>query len=197
MPFVPYKVGTDPEFDKCLPPILVQEGGYSNDAHDPGGMTMDGIIQREYDSFRKANGLPTQWVKKISPDEYRTIYYTKYWLPDCPKLYPGLNLEFFNMSVNGGSHRATILLQRAIAVTPDGVFGPITEATVKSLWGSQKVIDAYKEDADEFYRQLPTFRFFGRDWLRRDAEINSQAEAMDKTMQEFVDAKPPTIMKDG
>lgn len=178
--FVPYVVGTDPEFDKCLPPILVQEGGYSNDAHDPGGMTDYGIIQREYDLKRKQWGLPTQWVKNISADEYRTIYYTDYWMPNCPQCYPGLDLEVFNMNVNGGPHRSTILLQESIDVTADGAFGPVTASTVKSLWGSQKVIDAFRADADAFYKALPTFRYFGKDWLRRDFEINTKADAMDK-----------------
>src|ERR1700678_3705447 len=115
--FVPYVVGTDPEFDKCLPPILVQEGGYSNDAHDPGGMTDFGIIQREYDAKRKQWGLPTQWDKNISADKNRPMYYTDYWLPVCPQLYPGLDLQVFNMSVNGGPHRAIVLLQQTADVT--------------------------------------------------------------------------------
>jgi lysozyme family protein len=195
MTFVPYKVGTDPEFDKCLPPILVQEGGYSNDAHDPGGATDYGIIQAEYNIARKSWGLPTQPVSKITVDEYRTIYYTKYWLPNCPKCYPGLDLEVFNMNVNGGPRRSTELLQEAIAVPADGVFGPLTAATVKSLWGSQAVIDTFKKDADDFYKHLGTFRYFGRDWLRRDSEIQTQADAMDKALDEFEADKPPSIMK--
>jgi lysozyme family protein len=72
----------------------------------------------------------------------------------------------------------------------------VTEATVKSLWGSQSVIDAFKADADAFYKALPTFRYFGTDWLRRDAEIGSQADAMDKALDQFAAAKPPSIMKD-
>jgi lysozyme family protein len=196
MTFSPYVLGTDPEFEKCLPPILVQEGGYSNDPHDPGGMTDYGILQREYDLKRRQWGLPTQWIKNISADEYRTIYYTDYWLPNCPKCYPGLDLEVFNMNVNGGPHRSTVLLQEAIDVTADGSFGPVTEATVKSLWGSQSVIDTFKADADAFYKALPTFKYFGKDWLRRDAEIGSQADAMDKALDQFAAAKPPSIMKD-
>jgi lysozyme family protein len=195
--FTPYKVGTDPEFDKCLPPILVQEGGYSNDAHDPGGATDFGIIQTEYNIARKAWGFPTQPVRLISQDEYRTIYYTKYWLPDCPKLYPGLDLTYFNMAVNGGPRRATELLQEAVDVTADGVFGPNTAAAVKNLWGSQDVIDTFKKDADDFYEHLGTFRYFGKDWLRRDSEIEAQSDAMDKVLDQFAADKPPSIMKEG
>jgi lysozyme family protein len=194
--FVPYKLGTDLEFEKCLPPVLVQEGGYSNDAHDPGGATNFGIIQTEYNIARRSWGLPQQSVKLITADEYRTIYYTKYWLPYCAMLYPGLDLEFFNMSVNGGVGRATELLQEALGVNPDKVFGPVTLAKMKSLWGSQPVIDTFKHDADEFYESLSTFRYFGKDWLRRDTQIQSQADAMDKALDQFAADKPPSIMKD-
>jgi Glycosyl hydrolase 108 len=39
---------------------LAEEGGDSNDAHDPGGRTHKGIIQREYDRYRRQKGLPLQ-----------------------------------------------------------------------------------------------------------------------------------------
>src|ERR1700726_1113750 len=120
--FIPYPLGLDPKFEACLPDTLVQEGGYSNDAHDPGGMTMLGIIQKEYDLKRRQWGLPTQWVKNISKDEMRTIYFTDYWMPDCPQLPAGLDLEFFDLNVNGGSHRAVITLQQALFIHDDGEF---------------------------------------------------------------------------
>ena len=54
---------------------------FSNDAHDPGGKTMCGIIQREYDTYRKMKGLPTQDVRKITQEEGYDIYRNSYWLP--------------------------------------------------------------------------------------------------------------------
>ena len=100
------------------------------------------------------------------------------------------------MNVNGGPHRSTVLLQQAIDVTADGEFGPVTEAAVKNLWGSQKVIDTYRADADAFYKSLPTFRYFGKDWLRRDAEIDAQADTLDKALDDFTNNPPKDIMKD-
>src|ERR1700728_3806781 len=114
---------TSPRFLACMPFVLKEEGGYSNDAHDSGGMTMHGIIQREYDRYRKSKGLPLQWVKNISVDEQNEIYWTEYWLPHCPDLPPGLDLSFFNIAVNGGPTRATHLLQRALGVGDDGICG--------------------------------------------------------------------------
>jgi len=37
-------------FRACLDQTFKWEGGYSNDKYDPGGATMHGIIQREYDA---------------------------------------------------------------------------------------------------------------------------------------------------
>jgi hypothetical protein len=83
-----YQLGDDPSFDRCLPDTLKEEGpdaanlrdarNYSNDPHEKGGATMDGIIQREYDKLRLAQGLPTRWVKNIDPQEVRTIYRAEY-----------------------------------------------------------------------------------------------------------------------
>jgi lysozyme family protein len=183
MTFTPYKLGTDPQFEKCLPYILVQEGGYSNDAHDPGGMTMYGIIQREYDADRRAWDMPTQWVKNITPDEYRTIYYTKYWLPYCPELPHGLDLEFFDLCVNGGPHRSVVTLQRVLAMDViDGDWGPLTSDAVATLTAAgniPKAIEDFKTQREAFYRSLGTFKFFGKDWIRRSEEIEKQAEGME------------------
>src|ERR1700722_17761322 len=136
MTFVPYKLGTDPDFEKCLPDVEIQEGpigwgsgpmpakDFSNDAHDPGGKTGEGITEREYDLDRREWGLPMRDIRQMSKDEERTIYYAKYWLPYCPKLpIIGLKLEFFNMSVNGGPGRATRILQRVLGFTGTDVDG--------------------------------------------------------------------------
>jgi lysozyme family protein len=176
--FVPYLLGTDVKFEKCLPDILVQEGEYSNDAHDPGGMTMEGIIQKEYDLKRKQWRLPTQWVKKISKDEVRTIYYTDYWQPYCPQLPAGLDLEFFDLNVNGGQHRAVVTLQQALFIRDDGDFGPATQLAVEHC-NVDRAIKGFCAHREAFYKSLTTFKYFGKDWIRRSEEIEKQAEGLE------------------
>lgn len=183
--FVPYVLGTDSRFEACLPEMLKQEGGYSNDAHDPGGMTMWGIIQREYDLKRRQWGLPTQWVKKISVDERNTIYFTDYWLPYGPSLPNGLDLEFFDLDVNGGAHRAVVTLQRALGVHDDGLYGQHTQDAVNAAMAAGddavlRLIDAFRDQREAFYRSLSTFKFFGKGWIRRSEEIEAEAETMEK-----------------
>lgn len=180
--FIPYPIGSDPKFEKCLPDTLMQEGGYSDDAHDPGGKTDYGIIQKEYDLKRRQWGLPTRWVKLISADEYRTIYYTDYWLPYGPQLPSGLDLECFDQCVNEGSHRAIVLLQIALKVPADGSFGPQTQAAIAAAAGTSAglvlLIDRYKMAREAFYHALGTFKYFGKDWIARSETIDKQADAM-------------------
>lgn len=46
------------DFQKCLAVTLKFEGGNDDDPRDPGGRTSRGILQREYDRYRDARGLP-------------------------------------------------------------------------------------------------------------------------------------------
>jgi lysozyme family protein len=160
-------VETSPRFLACMPFILREEGGYSNDPNDPGGMTMHGIIQREYDKYRRSKGLPAQWVEKISVDEQNEIYWTDYWLPHCPELATGLDLSFFNIAVNGGQLEATRLLQRALGITADGIWGGITDLAVRGADNIGELIDAFANDEEKFYRGLTKFQYFGRGWIAR------------------------------
>lgn len=173
-------IETSVRFRACLPFILKEEGGYSNDKNDPGGMTDDGIIQREYDAYRKSKGLPTQWVKKITPDEYTEIYWTSYWLPDCSLLPIGLDLCYFNIAVNGGPTRATHLLQRALGIIDDGVWGTQTSTAVSSIKPEQiqPLIVRFTAFEEAFYRSLSTFKYFGKDWIRRAERCEALALTM-------------------
>lgn len=178
-----YQLGDDPAFERCLPDTLKEEGGYSNDPHDRGGMTMEGIIQREYDKWRISRGLPTQWVKKIGADELRTIYRDEYWQPHCPKLPAGLDLCLFDTAVNNGPHPGVILLQRALAtVTVDGIFGDETTAATTRLKLDPKAlhlaIGRFYQARRAYYLSLADARYFGKDWLRRDLDIEQEAFAM-------------------
>jgi lysozyme family protein len=178
----------DPRFAACWPFTLIQEcplpndwsnlRNFSNDPHDPGGETMCGIIQREYDIYRKSKGLPVQDVSKISRDEGADIYYNSYWLPECPKLPPGLDLSFFDEAVNAGPGAATLILQRALGIAADRMWGPQTDAAVKAITNSYAVISAYTAQRQHYYKSLSGYPYFGTDWIRRALEIGDEAIKM-------------------
>lgn len=175
-------------FPICLPFVLAQECPYpndwgnprnfSNDKGDPGGKTFCGIIQREYDMYRKHNGLPTRDVRELTEDEGHTIYETSYWLPHCPNLPPGLDLALFDSNVNMGSTEGTKILQAALRCANDGEWGPATQAAVDAITDVTSVIKRFGDRREVVYRMIPGFRSFGKDWLRRNQEITNQALKM-------------------
>lgn len=175
-------------FKACLPYTLAQEcphpadwsnpKNFSDDAHDPGGKTMCGITQREYDHYRKARGLPVQDVRKISRKEGEDIYDKSYWLPDCPLLPVGLDLCLFDAAVNQGSFEAIKILQAALGIAADGEWGPKTDAAVKAIANAGAVIRAFTARRSVVYRQTRGFQYFGTDWLRRSQEIGAEAFKM-------------------
>src|SRR5271157_5529665 len=100
-------IESEKRFQACLAVTLEWEGGYSNDAHDPGGATNKGIIQREYDAWRDAQKLPRRGVLHIGDAEVSTIYRDEYWTKaGCDALPGGFDLAVFDAAVNNGVNRA-------------------------------------------------------------------------------------------
>lgn len=178
-------------FDICLPFTLAEEcpfpndwsnpRNFSDDAHDPGGKTFCGLIQREYDTWRRAADEPVRDVRQLTQDEGHEIYDTSYWSPHCSDLPAGLDLAFFDSAVNEGSTEAIRILQVALGIENDGEWGPQTDAAVKAIRGVPLVIRAFTNRREEVYRGLRGFQYFGRDWLARSARIQAAALKMAAT----------------
>ncbi len=145
-------------FERCLAITLKWEGGYSNHPDDPGGPTMRGIIQREYDAWRRKYGKRLRPVREIQEEELLAIYRTEYWdAMGCEDLPAGFDLCVFDAAVNSGVGRATQWLE-----------------TVPS-----EDIQAYCNARLEFLRRLGRlWRVFGVGWRRRVASIRVEACAM-------------------
>jgi len=175
-------------FLACWPDVLAQEdpvpndwgnpANFSDDPNDPGGATMDGIIQQEYSAYLAQNGLPDQSVQNITYAQGEEIYLDSYWLPNVSSLPPGLDLSVFDTNVNMGPSMGTMILQYALGVTIDGVWGPQTAGAVAAITSSIPVIDAYTSRREAVYRSFGDFVYFGDDWIRRAQTIGSQSAAM-------------------
>lgn len=165
---------TDARFLACLEVTLKWEGGYSNDKYDPGGATMKGIIQREYDSYRVRHGLPKQSVRNISDDEVDDIYFNSYWDEvRADELPAGVDLAVFDFGVNSGPTTAIKYLQKALGVNVDGHIGQITLNAVHRA-DPDATVSAIMSYRRAYLRSLKTFWRFGNGWLSRCAGIERQ-----------------------
>ncbi len=143
-------------FERCLAVTLKWEGGYSNHPDDPGGPTMRGVIQREYDAWRRKQGKQPRPVRQIGEDELQAIYRREYWdAVKCDSLPAGMDLSVFDAAVNSGVTRAR-------------------------MWqGEAADIDSFCDARLAFLQRLGRlWRVFGTGWRRRVAGIRNEAHLM-------------------
>ncbi len=171
-------------FEAALAHVLEMEGGYSDDPHDPGGPTNQGITLATYARFvGRALGQATRadlvrQLKAIAPDAVRTIYATRYWRPSqAARLPPAVALMHFDASVNHGVGGAARMLQQVLGVTVDGEIGPLTLAAARA-GAPLALIERYAEVRRMRYRGLDHFWRFGRGWLRRVDRTLARARAL-------------------
>jgi len=164
-------------FPTCLQITLAYEGGFSNDAHDPGGATMWGIIQVEYDKYRRGKGEPTQTVRDISHDEMEEIYAANYWNPCQCEVWPqGNDLVVWDAAVNSGVTRSKQWAQNVL-MTP-----------AKAWLEMARIAQAQPDRTDfvkrfcakrlSFLTALATWQFFGKGWGSRVANVEARGVKM-------------------
>jgi len=163
--------------------VRQDEGGNNDDPSDHGGRTSRGITQREYDLWRHARGLPLHDVWHADDKEIDAIYHENYWEPWCDKLPAGVDYLYFDMAVNGGPHRAAVLLQMALGVTADGKIGPKTLAAIEGLGKTApyQLIEDYTRRKRAFYEAIshhPGQAKFLHGWLNRADHVRARARQL-------------------
>lgn len=161
-------------FDRVLPYLLQDEGGYVNDPTDRGGATNKGVTQTTYNAYRKRKDLPVRDVRQIADSEVGEIYKRQYWDTVKADLLPNaLRYTVFDMAVNAGPVRAVLILQAAAKIKEDGVLGQMT------LGAAERVtLSEYSKAREQFYtglvRQRPPQSKFLKGWLARVAKVHNR-----------------------
>lgn len=166
------------DFKRCMPFILVHEGGKVDDDRDPGGRTNEGVIQRVYDGWRSNKGLPKQDVFLMTPDERDAIYRAQYWDKiRGDELPAGVAYAVFDGAVNSGPVQSVKWLQRALGtVHVDGMLG---EATIEACFQQPPgdLVRAYCGRRMKFLKALKTWKFYGKGWTRRVNDVQKRGIA--------------------
>src|SRR5580692_11384147 len=164
-------------FDACMPFIFKAEGGYSDNANDPGGPTNFGITLATLKAYEGNPNLTADDVKKLTPAVAREIYRTAYWnRMQCGALPAGLDLEVFDFGVNSGPAESVKTLQGLVGVTQDGSVGPITLAAVRQF-NVGDLIGRFAQARLAFYQSL-NMPEFEQGWGTRVAQIQTAATNM-------------------
>lgn len=153
-------------YTASLERVLQDEGGYTNDATDPGGPTNFGITIHDYRMYINPKGTATD-VKNMTVDQAKVIYKARYW--DAVKgddLPAGIDYVVFDYGVNSGVSRSAKVLQKLVNVPQDGEIGPDTIAAVKKQ-DPKALVNAICDERMTFLKKLKTFKTFGKGWTRR------------------------------
>lgn len=147
-------------FDQAFEKLIGHEGGYVNDARDPGGETRYGISKR---------GYPGEDIAGMTLARAQLLYRRDYWGPaGCDAVPDPVKFPLFDHAVNGGVRAAVKTLQRAAGAVPDGLLGPMTLQAVQSMPPAR--LAARMAGARlEAMANLKTWPVFGRGWALRIA----------------------------
>lgn len=153
-------------YDRAMQQVFSDEGGYTNDPHDPGGPTNWGITLEDARHYWKSDAT-TEDVKTMPKSVAEDIYNKHYALPiHYDDLPAGVDYAVFDYGINSGISRSVRTLQETVGVVVDGVLGPNTLAAVNAR-DRGATIDAIYNAREAFLKSLSTFSHFGHGWMDR------------------------------
>lgn len=149
-------------FDQAFRFLMAHEGGWANDARDPGGLTRFGISSRSY---------PNVDLAKLTLEGAAAIYRRDYWdRLRCGDMPPPVALLVFDAAVNCGQARSARWLQQAVGAAQDGIIGPDTLRRLAAKLeegGGAKVCRDLLVSRLFHHLSLGTWQAFGLGWARR------------------------------
>jgi lysozyme family protein len=178
-------------FNKVLPWLLEDEGGFTDEATDAGGPTNWGITLEDARMYWKPDATAAD-VRAMPKEVAVSIFRAKYWDKLlCDELPSGVDYAVFDFGVNSGVSRAAKFLQNIVGTDQDGEIGPETIAATIAA-DPAYVINTLCNDRMEFLHNAhntttgaalwPTY---GRGWTRRVAGVRARS-------LELIGARTPT-----
>ncbi len=171
-------------YEQAITQVFKDEGGYTNDAADPGGPTNWGITIEDARMYWKHDATAED-VKEMPRIVAEAIYVAHYAIPlHYDDLPAGVDYAVLDYGINSGINRSARVLQSIVKVSQDGVIGPATLRAVSSADPSI-VINAIYDERLSFLKSLHTWHVFGKDWTERC--LNGKVLALS-----LVNKTPPT-----
>ena len=147
-------------FDNAFESLMGNEGGYSNNAADPGGETMWGVTAR----VARAHGYAGA-MRDLPKDTAKDIAKKLYWDPlHCDEFDGRVGFQVLDANYNGG-HVVT-WMQQAAGIKATGILTPETIAAVKAV-DVHSFIMRFIAVRQNYLACLKTWPSFGKGWINR------------------------------
>jgi lysozyme family protein len=165
-------------FTDALTIVLREEGGWTNNSHDPGGMTNLGVTGRTW--LQWSGRAPTEAIMRaLTPAAVAPLYKAWFWDKIAgDTMGAAMALPVFDFAVNAGPSRSIKVIQGIVGAPVDGQIGPGTlravQAYVASI-GMAKLIARFSDARRDYYRARPIFPTFGKGWLGRVDRVEKEA----------------------
>lgn len=154
-------------YDETMRRVFADEGGYCNDAGDPGGPTKYGITIFDVRMYLKP-GATADDVRALTVQQAEDIYRKHYAAPCRYNDEPaGVDYVVIDYGINSGVGRSGKVLRHVVgmptntSVITDEVLAAVAKRDPKAI------IDAVCDERMAFLRSLGTFSRFGGGWTRR------------------------------
>ncbi|MGH7001450.1 MAG: glycoside hydrolase family 108 protein [Stellaceae bacterium] len=169
----------DPVFDAAVAIVLAHEGGFQNDAHDPGNWTGASVgagacVGTKYGI--SAASYPNLDIPNLSEVDACAVYRRDWWdRLGLARLPAPLAAKLLDAAVNLGAVPAVVCFQRALnalgrAVAEDGVLGSATIAAAQTVQ-PDAALAALRETLAAHYHAIvarhPERERFLAGWLAR------------------------------
>lgn len=125
-------------FETSFQKVLQHEGGYSNDADDPGGETYKGVARKIWSSWdgwlivdyaKSQKGFPANLEKeKDLQEKIKDFYRINFWdkINGSKITDEEVATSIFDFAVNAGVKTSASLAQMIVGASPDGIIGDET-----------------------------------------------------------------------
>lgn len=167
--------------DDIIDGILEREGGgkYTDKPADYGGPTRWGVTRATLQQWR-GKPVSSEDVAALTELEARAIYRNLFIIrPRFDQIHdPKLRVLVIDTGVNHGPEAAVAMLQRALGVPDDGVFGPKTWAALSAATPARVYARMCAERVRSYGRLItrkPSQAVFAAGWANRVAAFIEQA----------------------
>lgn len=164
-------------YEAAIARVFLDEGGFTNDAQDPGGATNWGITIFDARMYWKPNATAAD-VRAMPKSVAEQIYRDKYAAVVQYDLLPaGVDYAVLDYGINSGVGRAAKVLQRLVGAPVDGKIGLTTLAATLQE-DPANLINRMCDERMAFLQSLKTWPTFGRGWSSRVNGLRRAALAM-------------------